>query len=137
MEHGEITGRNGKVSVGLCYICRMNKSLCTIISALALAGCSSVQMMDGSEIVHTSGSCNVTVYQTRAQATKKGEIEELCIINGTSSGSFSHTIATAVEKHKGKACGCGASNVYIESRTQSGFDVATVTMIAFKYVGKP
>jgi hypothetical protein len=112
----------------------MNKSFSAIVCSAALSACSSVQMMDGTEISPSAGSCNVTVYQTRAQATKRGEIEELCIINGTSSMSFSHTVATAVEKHKGKACACGASNVYIESRREAVMDVATVTMVAFRYL---
>ena len=115
----------------------MNNFLSSTIAVLALAGCSSVQMMDGTEVERHAGSCNVTVYQTRAQATKRGEIEELCIINGTSSMSFSHTVAVAVAKHKNKACACGATNVYIESRHETGWDLATVTMIAFKYVTKP
>lgn len=63
-----------------------------------------------------------------------GEIEELCIINGTSSGSFSHSVATAIAKHKDKACACGATNVYVESRREGTLDVASVTLVAFKVV---
>jgi hypothetical protein len=108
--------------------------LACLVTLPGVLGCSSVQVIDGSAAAVPAGQCNVTVYQTEAQATKKGPIEELCVINGTSSGSFKHTIATAVEKHKGKACACGATNVYIQSQTQSGLDVATVTMVAFRYV---
>lgn len=104
------------------------------VFAAVLGGCSSVEMIDGSSATSSNESCNVTVYQTRRQAEKLGEIEELCIINGTSSGSFSHTIATAINKHKSKACSCGANKVFIESRRESGLELATVTLIAFKVI---
>ncbi|MDZ7596295.1 MAG: hypothetical protein U0932_16770 [Thiobacillus sp.] len=78
----------------------------------------------------------MTVYQTMNQALKKGQIEELCVISGTSSGSFSHTVSTAIGKHKSKACQCGASNVYIQSQRNGTMDVASVTMVAFRFSGK-
>lgn len=102
-----------------------------IALSAAISACSSVDIIQQEDPI--SGSCNVRVFLTEAQALKGGQIEELCVINGTSSGSFSHTIRTAIEKHKQKACRCGATNVYVESRTQSGLDVATVTLIAFRY----
>ena len=102
--------------------------------ALGIAGCTTVEMIDGSGATPLSSNCNVRVYQTRRQAEKLGELEELCIINGTSSMSFVHSVAVAVEKHKDKACACGATNVFIESRHQTGFDLATVTMVAFRVV---
>ena len=98
----------------------------------ALFGCSSVEIIS-QEAPISDDKCQVKVYQTQAQALKGGPIEELCIITGTSSGSFSHTIATAINKHKTKACGCGATNVYIESRQHTGLDLASVTLIAFRY----
>jgi hypothetical protein len=106
----------------------------SLLAAILLCGCSSVQVIDGS----ASGSvpddtCTVTVHQTYQQAIQGGPIEELCIINGTTSGGFSHTIPTAIKQHKNKACDCGATNVYIQSQIQSGLDVATITMIAFRY----
>lgn len=109
------------------------KSLATF-ATIFLTACSSVQMMDGSDGVNVSGSCAVRVFMTKGAAEKVGPIDELCIINGSSSGSFSHTVATAIEKHKGKACGCGATNVYVESRRESTLDVATVTLVAFRFV---
>lgn len=90
-------------------------------------------MIDASAPPIAREACTVKVYATITQATKGGAIEELCVINGTSSGSFRHTIQTAIDKHKHKACACGADKVYIQSQTQSGMDVATVTMIAFRY----
>lgn len=96
-------------------------------------------MMDGSEGQVTEGTCDVNVYQTRAQALKGGEIDELCIITGTSIPSFVHTYEVAVAKHKDKACACGANAVYIESRSPpAGFNgPATVSMVAFRYVSGP
>lgn len=103
-----------------------------VLIAVSAVGCSSVDVIASSPPI-PEGQCSVTVYQTRGQALKAGAIDELCVINGTSSGSFIHTVATAVQKHKDKACGCGATRVFIESRAQSGWDVATVTLIAFRY----
>ena len=112
------------------------KTLVTAI-ALALSGCTTVQMMGDASPAIAPGACNVTVYFTLNQALKKGPIDELCVISGTSSGSFSHTVATAIDKNKDKACACGATNVYIESRREGTFDVASVTMVAFKFSAKP
>lgn len=107
--------------------------------ALAVSGCSSVTMMDGSEGPISDKACDVRVYQTQAQALKQGPIEELCIITGDSSFSFVHNANVAIEKHKSKACGCGANAVYIESRSPpAGFNgPATVSMVAFRYVNSP
>ena len=112
------------------------KYLASIAAALALAGCSSVQMID-TPAATSGASCNVRVFQTRKQAEKLGEIEEICIINGTSAFSFAHTVSTAIEKHKDKACQCGANMVFVESRRESGLDVASVTMIAFRVIRHP
>src|SRR5574340_507882 len=103
-----------------------------LLTAAMAAGCSSVDVISAAPPIQ--GRCDVTVYQTRAQALKHGAIEELCIINGTSSGSFSHTIATAIEKHKSEACACGATNVYVGSRQETGWQPASVSMVAFRYV---
>lgn len=113
----------------------MLKACAAAAAVVLLSACSSVEMIAGGDPI-PDGKCSVTVYQTRGQAMKGGEIEEMCVINGTSSGSFSHTVATAVAKHKDKACTCGATNVFIESRAEASLDVAKVTMIAFKYVGR-
>lgn len=115
----------------------MNKQvLLTAISTALLSACGTVKTMDGQTISGTSGNCQVTVYQTRAQALKNGEIEELCMINGSSVPSFVHTVETAIEKHKDKACGCGATNVFVESRSEVFMGPANVTMVAFKYTNK-
>lgn len=119
--------------------CRFARQFAVVAACLtSITSCSSVEAIEGSVAPPISPeACEVNVHQTYQQAIKQGPIEELCVINGTSSGSFSHTVATAIKKHKDKACGCGAKDVYIQSQTRSGMDVATVTLVAFRYVEKP
>lgn len=105
----------------------------TVATLLLLSACSSVTMLDAGAVKPVAGTCNVTVYQTIKQAEKNGAIEELCIVTGTSSGSFDHSVATAIGKHKDKVCQCGATNAYIQSRSEGGMDLATVTLVGFRY----
>lgn len=110
-----------------------------IVSVLVLSACSSVTMMDGSSGPVSEAACDVRVFQTQAQAMKQGSIDELCTIEGTSAPGFDHSVPAAIAKHKDKACGCGATAVYIQSRSQPGIfsGPATVSMVAFRYVGAP
>lgn len=103
---------------------------------LVVSGCSSVTMMDGSEGPISDKACDVRVYQTQAQALKQGPIDELCTIEGTSAPGLDHSVPAAIAKHKDKACGCGATGVYVQSRSQPGIfsGPATVSMVAFRYV---
>ena len=108
----------------------------TMLACLVLSACSTVSSMDGSDMSQSTApsSCNVRVYQTYQSAIKQGPIDELCVITGTSSMSFSHTSATAIARHKDKACQCGADNVYVQSRNDAGgWDLATVPLVAFRY----
>lgn len=110
----------------------MKKLVCSLIATACLTACgTSIEMIAAENPV--SGQCSVTVYQTRGQALENGEIEEMCIINGTSSGSFRHSIANAIDMHKDRACECGATDVFVESRSDTGFSVAEVSLVAFKY----
>lgn len=105
------------------------------LAILLASGCSAVQPLGDAGVPSIpSSQCSVTVYSTEAQARRHGEIEEICIIEGTSSGSFAHTPDTAIAKHKNKACGCGVDNVYVQSRQPMGMGVASVSMVAFRYV---
>lgn len=105
------------------------------LSAMA-AACSSVTpMSDSGKAAPLDAKCPLDVYLTYQSATQSGPIEELCVVSGTSSGSFSHTVETAIEKHKHKACACGATGVYIQSSNRSGFSVAAVTMVGFRRSG--
>ena len=103
--------------------------------ALVFAGCAAVQPL-GDGVAEPLQNCNVRVFSSLESAKGGGEIEELCIITGTSSGSFSHTVATAIGKHKDKACECGADNVYIQAQDAGTLGTASVTLVAFRYQQK-
>lgn len=110
---------------------RTRRPLC-LLALGAIAGCSSsVAVLIPAPPV--AGVCEVAIFQTRAQAVERGAIEELCIVSGSSSGSFRHNIATAIEKQKDEICQCGATNAYVESRSDSGLSVATATLVGFRY----
>ena len=108
------------------------RALLIFLVPFCFAACASVQPL-GSSVAPPLGNCNVTVYSSLESAKSKGEIEELCMITGTSSGSFSHTVATAVQKHKDRACECGADNVYIQAQDAGTLGTASVTLIGFRY----
>lgn len=114
----------------------MSCKFMVLLAAVALEGCfgASVSTLKAADPVDER-SCQVTVHSSLEEAKARGAIEELCIITGTSSGSFSHTVATAIEKHKDKACGCGARDVYIQAQAPADMTVASVTLVAFRYVG--
>ncbi len=101
---------------------------------LVATSCASVSTLKSADPIPPS-QCRVTVHSSLDAAKSKGEIEELCIVSGTSSGSFSHTVATAIEKHKDKACGCGAKDVYIQAQDAGTLGTASVTLVGFRYTG--
>lgn len=84
----------------------MKTRIALFITAFLATACSSIEMIDGAATAPLADTCNVSIYQTRRQAEKLGQIEEVCIVIGTSSGSFSHTVQTAIAKHKSKICQC-------------------------------
>ena len=94
-----------------------------------ITGCSSVTHLNS----ESGSGCNVQVYTDKASALANGEIVELCVISGTSAWSYSHTVATAINKHKHKACECGAKNVYIQAQDAGTLGTASVTMVGFNY----
>jgi hypothetical protein len=105
-----------------------------LILTLVLTGCSSVTPIPTEPVVIDYGKgCSVTVYQTEADALKRGPIVEMCVIEGTSSMSFKHTTETAIQKHAKKACECGANQVYVQARQPMSGGVASVSMVAFKW----
>lgn len=105
------------------------------VVASSLSACSSITAMDGSEVdaSRAPASCDVRVYQTYQAAIKQGPIEELCVINGSASMSFDKSVSGTINRHKTKACACGAQDVYIQSRSGGdGFSDVTVSMVAFR-----
>jgi len=110
------------------------KCLVVSLCALLTIGCASVAPL-GSSQLSPLRNCSAKVFSSLESAQSKGEIEELCVITGTSSGSFSHTVATAINKHKDKACECGAEYVYIQAQDAGTSGTASVTLIGFRYIG--
>ena len=104
---------------------------------ISLSACSSVTPIPDQAWVEDYGNgCVVSIYQTANDAEEEGEIVELCVIEGTSSGSFKHTPETAIRKHAKKACECNANKVYVQSRSRADWGVAKASMVAFKYKGE-
>jgi len=103
-----------------------------LLAMLFVIGCASVQPL-GDHVLPPLSNCNVKVFSSLESAKANGDIEELCIITGTSSGSFSHTVATAIQKHKDKACECGVDNVYIQAQDAGTLGTASVTLVGFRY----
>lgn len=113
----------------------MFKRAFSLLLLFTLFGCASMTKISNAPSIPLD-QCNVKVYSSLASVEKEGEIEELCIISGTSSGSFSHTVATAINKHKNKACECGADNVYIQAQDAGTLGTASVTLIGFRFINK-
>lgn len=116
----------------------MKRCLLPLLPLLALlSSCSTITTMDGREITDDgpqSGSCQVTVYQTYQAAISLGKIEELCIINGGTAGSWARSIPEVIDRHKTKACACGANAVYVQSRSGNYWtSPLEVTLVAFRY----
>lgn len=103
-----------------------------LVTALFLTACASVQPL-GDSAAQPLKNCSVKVFSSLETAKTNGDIEELCMITGTSSGSFSHTVGTAIQKHKERACECGADNVYIQAQDAGTLGTASVTLIGFRF----
>ena len=104
-----------------------------MLMVLFVGGCASVTTLGSTQYPEVK-NCTVTVYSSKLSALEKGPIEEVCIITGTSSMSFSHTVSSAIEKNKHKACECGATNVYIQDQDAGTLGTASVTLVGFKYI---
>ncbi len=112
----------------------MKKVIFLALIGLALSGCSNLVMLNGHEKVKAKiQKCDVKVWATKESAEKNGSIKEICLISGTSARSFSHTVATAIAKHKNRACECGATNVYVTNEDHGTLGTASVTLVAFEY----
>lgn len=113
------------------------KAMASALMFATVSACSSVTPIQKYELAGSGDSCHVDVYWTHDQALQNGPIEELCVITGTSSGSFSHTVKTAIEKRHDDICACGATAVYVRSQSQTWWEVATVDMVVFRYLDQP
>ncbi len=98
-----------------------------------LVSCSSITVIKYAEPL-SKENCEVEFYSSKDEALKKGEIEELCMITGTSSTEFG-TVSDAINKHRRKACKCGASNIYLSAQDpgMTGWSNASANIVAFRY----
>ncbi len=111
---------------------KMLKQLSGILTLGLIVGCASTSILKSASPIPRE-MCNVSVFTSKDSARSKGDFEELCIVSGTSSGSFSHTVGTAIEKHKDKVCNCGATNAYIQAQDAGTLGTASVTLVGFRF----
>lgn len=114
------------------------KTAIAALAALSLAGCAALNNgisntiigPDGVEIEdnYSGNDCHVDLYMSRAQAEAGGPIQTLCLITGNLSMTFDKSIIGNINRHKMKACSCGARKVYIHHA-----DVDGIGLIAFRY----
>ncbi len=114
---------------------RQTKFIYLLLLVASISGCASVVALDKSALPIAS-SCQVKVWSSKESAIQEGKIQELCLITGTSSMSFSHTVGTAIEKNKSKACECGSTDVYIQAQDAGTFGTASVSLVAFRFLKK-
>ena len=113
------------------------KSVSLPLIIILLSGCAtgSVRMI-GEVATYKSGSCEVKVYQTKSKALESGMKKEVCVVEGSSTFSFDHSIEGAVKNNINKICQCGVTNAYIESaHTESNMGikgVSYVNLVGFK-----
>lgn len=101
------------------------------IATCVLAGCATGSTrMVGDTVTYTSGSCKVTVYQTRQQAVENGLSKEVCVVEGTSAPSFDHSIEGAIKNNIAKLCKCGVSKAYVSTaHTQASMGIKGVSHV--------
>ncbi|MES2625936.1 MAG: hypothetical protein V4628_11710 [Pseudomonadota bacterium] len=102
-----------------------------------MQGCATTVVENLSAVeTYSSGSCEVTVYQSQAMAQSKGQIIEACSVSGSSAFSFDHTLEGAIKKNIDEVCGCGVTEAYVESRQRESElgmrGVSYVTLIGFR-----
>ena len=104
-------------------------SIFIILSYLSGCATGSVRMIENAT-TYKSGSCEVTVYQTKNQAMENGMTKEICIVEGSSAFSFDHSTEGAIKNNISKICQCGVRNAYIESaHTESKMGVKGISYI--------
>lgn len=102
-----------------------------------LSGCAtgSVRMIGGTN-TYKSGGCEVKVYQTKIQAVEHGMKKEVCVVEGSSTFSFDHSIEGAIKNNISKICQCGVNSAYIHSahtESQMGIKgVSYINLVGFK-----
>jgi hypothetical protein len=108
-----------------------SKALLLATMMLFSGGCANMTILKKAEPLPSN--CDIRVFSSLdALKSEEKPFEELCIITGTSSGSFSHTVATAINKHKQKACKCGANAVYLQAQDAGTLGTASATLVGIK-----
>lgn len=108
-----------------------------LIFVIFISGCAtgSVRMV-GDAATYQSGSCAVTVYQTKDQAVENGMKKEICVVDGSSAFSFDHSINGAIKNNISKICKCGVTKAYVSAaHTESEMGIkglSYVNLIGFK-----
>lgn len=75
------------------------------------------------------GNCAITLFSSKAEAERFGEVEELCLVSGTSAFS-------AIEKNQLQICNCGADKVFIQQQKSSSAVSSPVNVVGFRYKAK-
>ena len=115
----------------------LKRNLPTLLVVMSVLIAFNVQADSRDDILKLkSKGCEVTIYQTQMVALENGEIEEVCYIEGSSSGGFKPTAEKAIKKNAHAACSCGTDKIYVQSRSEPDQDSAHVVMVAFRYAGE-
>jgi len=108
-----------------------------VLSVALVSACAtgSVRML-GSANTYKSGSCEITVYQTKDLAVQSGMTREVCVVEGSSAFSFDHSIDGAIKNNIEKVCKCGVAKAYLSAahtESQMGIKgVSYVNIVGFK-----
>ena len=96
-----------------------------------LSGCAtgSVRMLEGA-VSYKSGSCEVLVYPSKDQAIENGMTKEVCVVEGSSTFGWDHSIDGAIKKNISKVCSCGVTKAYLVSaHTESEMGIKGVSYV--------
>jgi hypothetical protein len=107
------------------------KILTVVFVSSLMVGCGSVHRVEETGM-YRSGNCSVVLYQTKDEAIRQGMKREICVVDGSSSMSFDHSVEGAIKKNIPKVCGCGARKAYIQSRSNDPFGLSYVTLVGFE-----
>lgn len=115
----------------------LNRNLPLLMVLMSMLTVFSVEADSQHNVVKlNSKGCEVTIYKTQLAALENGEIEEVCFIDGSSSGISNPTTDKAIMNSAPAACSCGTDKVYVQSRSVADRESAHVVLVAFQYVSE-
>jgi hypothetical protein len=116
---------------------RLNRNLPLLVVLMSLLTVFNVEADSQHNMVKlNSKGCEVMIYATQSAALENGEIQEVCSIDGSSSGISNPTTDKAIMNSAPAACSCGTDKVYVQSRSVPDRTSAHVVLVAFQYVGE-